>query len=363
MLLQFYDASVINVYLLCETMGTGNKAHLDITDQGENHSLPSITGCSRDSDQQLEVTKTTSAASQKPEKSERQQSSSSNEMPHSDRRDSTHDKQGYHSNHTKELAAERDANSIMKPPDERQATSREVLTPTSPTSKEKVSDGAQDLKACASSWNEIVPSRSAVASANSSRKVVRVDHKHANIEYLSSPQHSRAELLSTATENAVHIQQQKEPQLQATIVVNDGDDSEDELISPEARALITDEILKECQRSSSSFASSSVSQDQEIETMQDSDIIEKDLPLSQPEKQPDSTNTPMNNHRDGQLFVTDKTSEAKSEATCFGEDLQESDHDLRAVSSERELSSKSSCIFVDMSSLNLDQVQEEEAID
>ena len=366
MLLQFYDGSsksIINVYLLCESIGTGNKAHLDVTDQGENDSPPSITSCSRDSDQQLEVAKTTSSANQKPEKFERQQSSSSNEIPYSDRRDSTHDKQSYHSNHAKELAAEIDVNSIMKPSDERQATSREVLTPTSPTSKEMVSDGAQDLKECASSWNEIVPRSSAVASANSLREVVRADHKHANIEHLSSPQHSRAELLSTATEDVVHNQQQKEPQLQATIVVSDGDDSEDELISPEARALITDEILKECQRSSSSFASSSVSQDQEIETMQDSDIIEKDPPLSQPEKQADSTNMSMNNHRDGQLFVTDKTSEAKSETTCFVEDLQESDRDLQATSSERELSAKSSCIFVDMSSLNLDQVQEEEATD
>ena len=330
-----------------------------MTDQRENDSPTPITSCSSDSDQQHEVAKTTSATSQEPEKSERQQSSSNDEIPNSDGRDSTHDKQSYHSNHAKELAAERDANSILKQPDECQATSREALTPTSPTSKEMVSDRAQDLKECASSWNEIVPGSSAVASANSSHEVVWVDHKHANIEHLNSPQHSRADLLSAATEDVVHIQLQKE-QLQATVVVNNGGDSEDELISPEARALITDEILKECQRSSSSFTSSSVSQDQEIDTMQDSDIIQQNPTFSQPEKQPDSTNMPVNNHRDGQLFVTDKTSE---ETTCLGEDLQESDRDLQAASSERELSAKSSCIFVDMSSLNLDQVQEEEAID
>ena len=355
-------------------------------EQRGNDSDPlSLTKFNRDSNQQHEASKTTAPyICQKPEKPERQQSiascGSSNEIPtDSDRRDSTHDKQSYHSNHAKELAAESDTNSIMKPHNECQATSRrQVLTPTSPTSKEMVSGGAQDLKECATSWNEIVPGSSSadVASADSSCEVVSLDRKHANIEDLSSPQHSRAELLlSTANdhEDVAHIQVQKEQQLQQArvAVVNDGvDDSEDEMISPEARALITDEILKECQHSSSSFASSSASQDQESEAMQDSGIIKTDPPFSRSEKRPDSTNMPLNNHEDGaSLLVTDRTLElAKNDVTtttksCLGEDLQEGDQDLHAASSERELTAKSSCIFVDMSSLNLDQVQDEEAND
>lgn len=294
------------------------------------------------------------------EKAERQQSNGSgNEIPGSHKGDSTHDKQSIHSNHAKELAAERDANSsVMKPLNECQTTSREVLTPTSPVSKETVSAGAQDPKECTSSWNEIVPGNSVVASTNSSQEVVRVDRKHANSEDLSSPQHSRAELLSTANGDVSPIQQEEEQLEEATVVVN-GDESEDELISPEARALITDEILKECQCSTSSFASSSMSHDQEAETMQDSDTIDKNSVLSQPEKQPDSTNIHTSSHDiNGELLSQNRIFKAKNETS---EDLQESD--LQTASSEGELGAKSSCIFVDMSSLNLDQVQEEEAID
>jgi hypothetical protein len=332
-------------------------------------SPPSITNT--DSHQQHKVSKPTSATSQKLEKPERQQSSSSNssnEIANSDRRDSTHDKQSYHSNHAIDPAAEIDANSILKPPNEHQATSRQVLTPTSPTSKEiPVSDGAQDPKECDSSQNEIVPGSSTVASANGSQEVVSVDHKHANIEDLSSPQHSRVgPLLTTATGDVLHIIQQQKaeqklPQAAVAVMVDDGaeEDSEDELISPEARALITDEILKECQRSSSSFASSSVSQDQEAEIIQDNDVMKINDPLLyHPQRQLDSVTTIHT--RKGELLAMDRTLNAKND---IGEHSQENDHDLQAESSERELSAKSSCIFVDMSSLNLDQVQEEEATD
>ena len=342
-------------------IGTGNKPHLEVIDSD----LPSVTNTV--SQQQNEAT---SATSQKPEKPERQQSSSGNEIANSDSRDSMHDNQSYHSNHAKEPAAEIDANSILKPPNECQTTSRQVLTPTSPMSKEiLVSDEAQDPKECEcdSSRNEIVPSSPAVASANSSQEVVNIDHNHVNTEDSSSPQHSRAELLqSMATEDVLHIQQQKAQlqELQARVTVvddggNDIDDSEDELISPEARALITDEILRECQRSSSSFTSSSTSQDQETtEMIQDSDVIKINEPLlPHPQKQLDSANTLTRNH---ELLAMDRTLDTKNDVH---ENLLESDHDLPAASRERELSAKSSCIFVDMSSLNLDQVQEEEAID
>lgn len=346
-------------------LNIGSKTQLDVTN-GESDPHPSLTN--RDSDQQLEITKTTSTTtSQELEKSERQQfsGSSGNEIPINYKGDSVHDKQSVNSNHAKELAAKRAANSVMKPLNEHQTTSREVLTPTSPMSKEPVSDGAQDLKECASSWNEIIPDISAVASDNSSQEVVRVDRKHANSEDLSSPQHSRADMLSIATEDVppgTIAQLQGEQLEEATVIVN-GEESEDELISPEARALITDEILKECQRSSSSFASSSMSQDQEAETMQDNDIIDKDSILSQPEKEPDSTNIHTSSHNsiNSELQTQKRTYKAENDIASRVEDSQESD--LQTASSERELSAKSSCIFVDMSSLNLDQVQEEEAID
>lgn len=351
-------------------IGTGYETRLDTTDQGEaiDSGPPTV---STSHQQHYEVSEPTNATSQKLEKPEKQRSSSnssSNDLANSDRRNSTHDNQSYHSNHAEETAAE---NSILNPPNEHQATSRQVLTPTSHMSKEMlVSDEAQDPKECDSSWNEIVPSSPALASAISSQEVVNIDHNHANIEDSISPQHSRTELLqSTATEDVLDIHHQKESQElpQATVAVvnddgsniNDIDDSEDELISPEARALITDEILRECQRSSSSFASSSVSQDQETtETMQDSDLINEPL-LPHPQKQLDSTNTPTRN-RENFILATNRTSGARNDV---GENQQESDYDLQAASSERELSAKSSCIFVDMSSLNLDQVQEEEAID
>ena len=349
-------------------IGTGNETHLDTTDQGEaiDSGPPTV---STSHQQRYEISEPTTATSQKLEKPEKQQSSSdsssSNDLANSDRRNSTHDNQSYHSNHAKEPAAE---NSILNPPNEHQATSRQGLTPTSHMSKEMlVSDEAQDPKECDSSWNEIVPSSPSVASAISSQEVVNINRNHANIEDSISPQHSRTELLqSTATEDVLDIQKQEAQlqELQARVTVvddggNDIDDSEDELISPEARALITDEILRECQRSSSSFASSSVSQDQETtEIMQNSDLINEPL-LPHPQKQLYSTNTPTRNINH-ELLATDRTLGTKNDV---GENQQESDHDLQAASSERELSAKSSCIFVDMSSLNLDQVQEEEVID
>ena len=284
----------------------------------------------------------------------RQQSSDSDELPDTHKVDSVqcHDNQSTHNNHLKGVAAERDTNSSRKPSKECQATSRQVLTPTS--DKEKVSGRTEELKECTNSWNEIVPgihSCAAVASSNSFLgEVDRENHNHANIEELSSPQHSRAELLPTEAENEVALQP-KQRQL-PTVLLN-GDDREDELISPEARALISDEILKECQRSSSSFASSSVANERETETVHDS-IIQQDSSL--PEKQAGFRNCAYTDS--GMLTQAQDNKSADVENKNFS-----LDNDLRAASSERELSAKSSCIFVDMSSLNLDQVQEDESID
>ena len=330
-----------------------------------------------------------------PEELAEGEQSSSNDISDSHKWHPTLDKQSNNSNHAKEVAAGRDANSVMKPGNERYATSMAVLTPTSPASQEMVSGRAQDPKECASSWNEIVPGNSVVAStptspasqemvsgraqdpkecasswneivpgnsvvasSNSSDVVVRADRKHVNIEESSSPQHSRAELpTAVVAEDVIPIQQEH---LRAAVVhvVNGDGSSEDEMISPEARALITDEILKECQRSSSSFASSSVYQETEI--MQDN-VIEKDSLLPQLEKQADSINTHTNTSYNGQSHTQSLSNNTENETTSLGENLQ--DGDLQAAGSERELSAKSSCIFVDMSTLNLDQVQEEETMD
>ena len=147
-------------------------------------------------------------------------------------------------------------------------------------------------------------------------------------------------------------------------------DHEDELISPEARALIADEILKECQQSSSSFDSSSVSHEA---IGQDNVNIINVSELNQGERQSKGAPVPFTPNlvlkdvvQDGSPPGTENTiphpvstlrlssqDRLGPDATAAG-DLQ---------GGESELSAKSSCIFVDMSSLHLDQVQADDEID
>lgn len=154
------------------------------------------------------------------------------------------------------------------------------------------------------------------------------------------------------------------------------DDTEEEMISPEARALITDEILKEYQRSSSSCATSNLSQ----ETAMHDNITNPDITqVSQGETQTITsssfhTDTPAatlshNNQHSISTISTPKGPEYEPALLCgISEDALTTSYgaavnDLQAEESERELSAKSSCIFVDMSSLNLDQVQAEDEVD
>ena len=141
------------------------------------------------------------------------------------------------------------------------------------------------------------------------------------------------------------------------------EDSEDELISPEARALINDEILKECQQSTSSFTSSSLSQEMNVHDNGLS-IIDKHREI-RAKSTPTLTLEPR---LTGRLLTQDVSMHVSSESDNTATLLRQSSNNLAAVSGDlqagpSEVSVKSSCIFVDMSTLNLDQVQADDEID
>ena len=140
------------------------------------------------------------------------------------------------------------------------------------------------------------------------------------------------------------------------------DDSEEEMISLEARALISDEILlRDCQRSSSSCASSSLSQETTMHDNTTDYITQASQGGTKTVAINSGTPTLTLVHRNRPL-TSDTSQDTGHKFVKLGEISQgmseaSAASDLHAGGGERELSAKSSCIFVDMSSLNLDQLQ------
>lgn len=257
-------------------------------------------------------------------------------------------------NHTREEAADRGG--VVKPCGQGEtASSRGVVTCNSPEPGHITSTTSQDIKECVISQNEIVPSNTDVASSNSSDLLVNQDHKHVNNLESCSPQHSRVDL-SEAEDAREHV----------TAALK-GDDSEDEMISQEARALIADEILKEFQQSSSFIAGSSISLETPIHNSVIIEVSQLTHPAAEQEERTEesATPTPALGHSDGLLLAHDRSSKTKTKNVPTGE----GSHDIMATSlsdvqaaAGSELSAKSSSIFVDMSTLHLDQVQTSEEV-
>ena len=272
----------------------------------------------------------------------------------------------------------------MKPLIQHHATSREISNKANPspsTIEVALTAKTQDRKECATSKKEELHANDIpdVASTNSSRLLISGDHKRVNIGESNSPQHSvvgpptaneggkhsdesgvqcQQQAISSAAREGGEVEFDRTANTDDTVAegANVEESSEDELISPEARALITDEILKECQQSSSSFASSSnVSHDSINRDNTIDDIMDIPLP-SRGERLPQATPTLEPGHNDQQL-ACNSTSKSRLQQQSSEDMSAISDQQLQAGGSCELTSAKSSAIFVDMSNLRLDQVQ------